>query len=260
MDDGDCPLFPNFYEFCTSTDGLNIQPPYPRQMGLIMQLLGEYCPRCSFKGAWDIERIPRKASAKSIKKNITFLEFGRCPNCGVRKHKLFKKGEMNMYDEMDLVLGQRSGKSSLLYSMVAPYQLHRWLKLAKPQETMGMLASTPLVGTFCAQTFEKAQELLFQPFSATIAGSQWFVRYHEILRHHEENTDRFCTRSARPRSATTTGACCFTRRGRTKRRCAVQRAYCLCSTSWRFWRRVRKKSTWSGRPRTKCTSLWATLF
>ena len=186
MDDGDCPLFPNFYEFCISPDGLGIQPPYPRQMGLIMQLLAEYCPRCSFKNAWDIEKIPRKASQKSIKKNITFLEFGRCPKCGMKKHKLVKKGEINMYDEMDLVLGQRSGKSSLLYSMIAPYQLHRWLKLSKPQEIMGMLASTPLVGTFCAQTFDKAQELLFQPFLATIAKSPWFNNYHEILRHHEE--------------------------------------------------------------------------
>ena len=344
IDDRDVPVFPNFYSFCTDDNGLGIFP-YPRQLALAMQLLGEYCPRCSVKAAGNVEKIPKDASRASLERNIVFLEFGVCPRCGARKHKLVRKNELNLYDEMDLVLGQRSGKalatdtlvytvdgwktmgslrvgdtvfdmhgkqtevvatsevmhgrkcldmefddgehivcdaqhqwvtcmlpfkgqdrenpakrvrsaerimltqrtsdgmcrhsvpsvpnvrgmtfkgrrivsvsrtksvpvrciqtrsgtylcgfgmipthnSALLGSMLAPYLLHRWLKASRPQEAMGLLKSMPLVGTLCAQTFAKAQELLFQPFKEAITSSKWFNDYHQVLDHYEEKHGR----------------------------------------------------------------------
>ena len=110
IDDRDVPLYPNFYSFCTDENGLNIMP-YPRQLSLAVQLLGEYCPKCSAKAAGNVERVPKNASRKAIEKNIVFLEFGKCPQCGSRKHRMVDKGKLNLYDEMDLVLGQRSGKA-----------------------------------------------------------------------------------------------------------------------------------------------------
>ena len=324
MDDRDIKMYPNFHKFCTDERGLGITP-YPRQLALATQLLSEYCPKCSAKAVGNVERVPKDASPESIERNFTFLEHGVCPECGARKSELFDEGLLNLYDEMDLVLGQRSGKalayntpictddgwktmqsievgdavfdikgdvtgviavsdimynrkcvrmgfgdgsyivcdeehqwvtvfdgvrgihtadeirntlkhpngelrhkvpknmmpidivevrpvfsvpvkciqtgartymcgqgmipthnSALLGNMLAPYLLHRWLKTSRPQQTMGLLRSMPLVGTLCAQTFAKAQELLFQPFLDTVSTSPWFLEYHKVLDHYQE--------------------------------------------------------------------------
>ena len=185
IDDRDIPLYPNFYQFAMDKRGLGIRP-YPRQLVLAIQLMGEYCPRCSKKAIRDVENIPKNVPLESFPRNVAFLEHGKCPKCRVAKSELVRKGELNCYEEMDLVLGQRSGKSTLLGSMVAPYMLHRWIKLQKPQELMGLLRSTPLVGTLCAQTFQKAQELLFQPLLDTLRNSPWFVEYHKLLDHYQQ--------------------------------------------------------------------------
>ena len=66
------------------------------------------------KGARKVEKVPKDASIKAIERNIVFLEHGKCPSCKARKHELIADGMLNLYDEMDLVLGQRSGKALAL--------------------------------------------------------------------------------------------------------------------------------------------------
>ena len=76
--------------------------------------------------------------------------------------------------------------SAMLANMVVPYLIHRWIKLQRPAETLDILRSTPLVGTLCAQTFAKAQELLFQPLLDTLQSAPWFQEYHALLAHYQE--------------------------------------------------------------------------
>ena len=82
------------------------------------QLLAEYCPRCSKNAMRDVERVPVDASVENFPRNVVFLEHGACPRCGGRRSEFVRKGSLNLYEEMDLVLGQRSGKALALNTML----------------------------------------------------------------------------------------------------------------------------------------------
>lgn len=68
------------------------------------------CSRCSHEKAQSIYTIPYRASPEKVAENVQFLNYGVCPKCGVTKSELVNNGEINLYDETALCLGQRSGK------------------------------------------------------------------------------------------------------------------------------------------------------
>lgn len=186
IDDRDLKEFPNFYEWCFSKDGGN-QAPFAKQLALAIHLMAEYCPRCSHKAFRNIHKIPVNFPAKDFPDKVQFLYHGVCPKCGARKSELVKSGELNAYVELDVCAGQRSGKSAF-FNLLVPYLTHKWVKVEKPVETLGLMSSSILIGTCTALTWAKAQELLYDPISNAIENNKWFQQYFQLLDDYEERT------------------------------------------------------------------------
>jgi len=184
IDDRDLEEFPNFYQFCFNKKGSK-QIPYARQMAIATRLLAEWCPLCSGEGFEDIENIPIDYPSIDFPEKVTFLEYGVCPDCGTRKHELYKQGHLKVYRELAGCAGQRSGKSALL-SMISPYLLHKWLKMQRPAETLGLMSNSLLVATFVALTFKNAVNLLWIPMREIVMESVWFKEYFDLLDFYEE--------------------------------------------------------------------------
>lgn len=184
IDDSDLPPFKNFYDFCFSPMGMQTAP-FARQMVIALQTLAEWCPDCSRKSRQfnNIRSVPVDYPAIDFPEKIQLLEYGRCPKCGATKGDLFKSGSLNHYTELAALAGQRSGKSSLM-SLIAPYLIHRWLKVDRPVEALGLMQNSLLVGTFVGLTFAKAVELLWTPIYNAILGCTWFREYHKMLDHY----------------------------------------------------------------------------
>jgi len=184
IDDRDIKEYPNFYQFCFDKKGSK-QTPFSRQLAIATRLLAEWCPLCSGDGFDDIQKIPVDYPSIDFPDKVTFLEYGVCPDCGARKSELHKRGQLNIYQELDGCAGQRSGKSALL-ALISPYLLHKWLKMQRPVETLGLMSNSLLVATFVALTFENAKKLLWIPIHNIITNSVWFQEYFDLLDHYEE--------------------------------------------------------------------------
>lgn len=182
FDDGDLKEFPNFYDWCMSSHGANT-PPFARQLAIGLHLFGEYCPnsKCTSPRFGNIYTVPYKASPELIADNVSILRNGICPKCGARRSELFKNGHLNMYDEFAGALGQRSGKSAM-FSLFAPYVIHKYLKMQNPNRLFGLMENTILAGTFVGLTFARAMSLLWTPvLNIMTSSSQWFIDYHAMM-------------------------------------------------------------------------------
>lgn len=85
------------------------------------------------------------------------------------------------------ILNHNSGKSAF-FNLLVPYLTHKWVKVEKPVETLGLMSSSILIGTCTALTWAKAQELLYDPISNAIENSKWFQQYFQLLDDYEERT------------------------------------------------------------------------
>ena len=181
FDDRDMAEFPNFYEWCMSAQGANT-PPFSRQLAIGIHLFGEYCPnkKCSSPRFGNIYTVPYKAPPEMINDNVTFLKNGICPKCGARRSDLIKSGKLNWYDEFAGALGQRSGQSAM-FSILAPYVIHKYLKLQNPNRLFGLMENTVLSATFVGLTFSRAVSLLWTPVLNVMTTSPWFVEYHAMM-------------------------------------------------------------------------------
>lgn len=83
------------------------------------------------------------------------------------------------------ILSHNSGKSHTVGTYLAPYHLHRLLKLQKPAQFYGLSRTTMLQGTFAALTYTQAKDTLWTPFYGALVESNWFKQYHGMLRHYE---------------------------------------------------------------------------
>lgn len=114
IDDSDAPLAKNVFEFMTSPEFLGF-PSFSRQIQMGAELFSEICPLCS-NPKWVERGFPLKGvlydeegnpDFDRIKRNVVFLEYGRCPRCSASKIGLIKKGLLNPYVEFCGVIGQR---------------------------------------------------------------------------------------------------------------------------------------------------------
>lgn len=184
FDDSDLKEYPNFYEWCMAKDGANT-PPFARQLAIGIHLFSEFCPRCSHPRFSSVYTVPYKATAQKVAENVTFLEYGICPKCGARKHELIASGELPEYQSFSGCLGQRSGKSAVI-SIIAPYIIHKFLKMQNPNRMYGLMENTVLSGTFVGLTFARAMSLLWTPVHNMITSSEWFQSYHSMMDHYSE--------------------------------------------------------------------------
>lgn len=183
IDDRDLPLAKNYYDFCENVLRLEKKVmPWARQLWTALVLFGEVCPRCSNKEFLrDIMNVPKGLPAQKLISELRLLEYGVCPRCKATKLELFKSGEMRLYNELVLVWGQRSGKSTSA-SMMTAYHIHRFLKLPKLGTLIDtMQNSTPLTYSFISLDLGKAINLLWEPFVEVIKESGWYTDLFDLL-------------------------------------------------------------------------------
>jgi hypothetical protein len=184
IDLSDLKLAANFYEFCKETVGSKVKMPFARQLWIAYRFFGEYCPRCSDPEYNDITAIEVDAEPEEVLEHVTLLRHGQCPSCGATKSKLVLNEEINDYNEIVMVLGQRSGKSTIA-SMKSAYHVHRLLKIPRLASICdGIQDFTPVQGTFVGLTFARAMKNLYTPFSEIILRSEWYDQYHQALKHY----------------------------------------------------------------------------
>lgn len=188
VDDRDLPLAKNYYDWCTNTKHKftgKLHAPWVRQMIVALIFFGEVCPRCS-KKSWlrDITNIPKTTPLEELVERVQLLEHGVCPSCNANKLELYKSGEMRIFQELVLVWGQRSGKSTSL-AMMAAYHTHRFLKLPPfGSLTTRMQSSTPLTFSFVSLTYGKAVAVLWEPVLSVLDQCDWYTQYFELMDHY----------------------------------------------------------------------------
>lgn len=109
INDSEIPEMANFFEFCYDPYyGFKTIKPFSRQMWMYSKLFGEICPKCTKKKYQDsILSLPVDAKPSYFSKKITLFRWGVCPKCGLHRSKAFKKGKLNIYQELVQICGQR---------------------------------------------------------------------------------------------------------------------------------------------------------
>lgn len=188
INDQDLPEFPNFWEYCTSPQGLKTMP-FPRQLWMLTQLFAEWCPHCSDKGMSDIDAVEVGENLYDMIGNrLVLLKYGVCPKCNRRRSKMIRRGKLKMYQELDGCIGQRAGKS-VSTSMGSSYFTHRVLKMQSPTMMYRLLPDSLITMTFVGLTFARAVSTLWTPFHSMLSKAPWFVEYHKLLDFYAEKYD-----------------------------------------------------------------------
>lgn len=176
---------PNIYDWVTKDQfsGTNDRP-FMEQLIWGVLLMAEYCPKCSDM-EWLVHDHKVDDTYATFSKKVCMLEYGVCPSCGSRKSEMYKKGEINFYQELAVRAGQRAGKSLTVGTTLAPYITHRYLKLQKPPAAFGLSNNTTFIGTFVAINYAQAKEALWDYYYNAVAESTWFKGYHAMLKDME---------------------------------------------------------------------------
>ena len=144
------------------------------------------CPRCSNPKWENIYEVPVDYNARNMPEHVQFLENGVCPKCKWTKSKLIRAGLMNLYSELDVCAGQRSGKSAYTAAL-STYITHLHLKNPRLATLCdGIQESTPLTATFVGIRFDDAYKLLWTPILEIMDASPWFNEYHALLNQCSE--------------------------------------------------------------------------
>lgn len=193
VDERHLKLAPNFLTWVTGPQFLNSLI-LPKQISIGTLLFGEYCPRCSKEDY--IDHLYDE-SIGEIKQNVIFLEFGKCPQCGVTRYELFQSKELQEFNELVGCQGQRSGKSKGV-GLIATYILHRFLCIPNPLRYFNQPAGEILTGTFSALSADQAEKNLWESFTGFIDSSPWFSNYHKFLKDESKRlkTELFTRRKS----------------------------------------------------------------
>ena len=185
IDDNDFPQAKNLFQWVTDDQfsGTN-DAPYLEQLIWGVMLFAEFCPHCSDM-EWLIHDHKVDDTYATFEKKVCMLEYGVCPSCGSRKSKMYRKGEINFYQELAVRAGQRAGKSLTVGTTLSPYIMHRYLKLQKPPAAFGLSNNTTFIGTFVAINYAQAKEALWDYYYNAVSESNWFKGYHGMLKHYE---------------------------------------------------------------------------
>lgn len=178
VDDRDMWRAPNFIEFCLDSRGLDTKP-FIRQMHMGTMLLSEWCPRCS-DTEW-LTNCKVDATTGEFLDRISLLQNGIC-KCGAKKSELVASGELNFYEELAAVVGQRGGKTASTMMIVA-YLIHIFLKMQRPNEVYSVLGANVFMGSLVALTFKQAMSNMWEPLHNYLSKAPWYRDYHSMLDH-----------------------------------------------------------------------------
>lgn len=179
IDESDVKKAPNVVQWFIGREflGLDISPPYPKQIQFALELFEDFCPDCSDKRL--VQNLYQQ-TMDEILDRVVLLEFGVCPKCKKNRGEFVESGIFTYPDELAICGGQRIGKSFEI-GLIASYQLHRFLTLGVPYRYFHQQPSSVFHMTFTAVDFTQAMDNLFEPFAGMIGNSPWFTEYHETL-------------------------------------------------------------------------------
>lgn len=181
------PQAKNIFEFVISPDYLGLSSLYPLQFETLRDFFEEYCPDCS-GGKDDIS-------------SLKLMEFGICPQCNKSKLDFYKDGRVRFFNEIIGVAGTKSGKTTLVGGIIAPYLLHKVLFKANIiRDILGLIPWETLVFVFNATSREQAQLTGWDHFISTLKNSLWFKRFFEAIKQKAKalktNSDEFFSETA----------------------------------------------------------------
>jgi len=225
IDDSDMAWAPNFKTWIMDSKFSGDGMPFPRQLEHTTKFLGEYCPRkkCTDLDFWN--NLKSDENLNEILDRVTFLEFGVCPKCGLNQNELFgichvcggyrenakhplaphcpgckpliknvDRGRVLDYCvELTGLAGQRSGKSEMAGGQIAPYHMHKALRLSpSPAKVFGLLPHQTLQLSFCAVTAAQSKQTVYDNFHGAVIGSPWYDAYKNMVntRARELGDDR----------------------------------------------------------------------
>jgi len=108
IDDSSMPIAKNFLQFANDESFLS-STPYLEQAIIGIKLFAEYCPRpeCSDLKWFSDDGHSADEPLATLSRKVSLLHHGVCPKCGARKSELIASGELNFYNELVVVAGQR---------------------------------------------------------------------------------------------------------------------------------------------------------
>lgn len=179
INDRDIPLAPNFMTWLLSDKftGGDVKP-FARQIYVGSLAFGEVCTRCTDMD-W-FERMRVDCSLSRMQERVEFLVHGKCKRCGTNRGELVEEGEMLDFNELVLICGQRSTKTSTVNQMDC-YNTHRWLKLPSPAKVYRQLPQQVFTSTYTAKTFGQVRANVWEPFLNIVNNSPWFKNYNKFL-------------------------------------------------------------------------------
>jgi hypothetical protein len=90
----------------------------------------------------------------------------------------FKEGKAHFYNEIVGVAGTKSGKTTLVGSIIAPYVLHKILfKIKDIRDLLGLVPWETLLFVFNATSREQSQLTGWSHFLSTVRNSVWFKQF-----------------------------------------------------------------------------------
>jgi hypothetical protein len=197
IDDRDIPRPPNLFEWLRGAEFLGVRP-FPKQVEIATNTLGEFCPRCTDPGLQRRDDsfgnalldVPVDLNLADLQDRVSFLRQGVCPGCQVSRPQLIAERDLAHYLNLNGVAGMRASKSVTVGGLIATYQLARFLLLPNPSRFFGLMDNQMLHGTFVAITAGQAYDTLWQAFKDRIDSSAWFRQYHDFLRSEGERLGR----------------------------------------------------------------------
>lgn len=188
------PLAQNIVDWCYNPEmsGAGTHP-FPRQLQTMVHFCADACYSCS-----DIDYIfdvPLEATYGEMMDRFVLLNRGVCPICrrnrteilsewvlDPRHHRLYGLNEDVRArpvppNELCCVWGQRSGKSHIDATWIAPYHLHQYIAKPNPMAYFDMPSNKLLEIVFVAPTLQQVNKFAWNPFVQAIAESPWFRYY-----------------------------------------------------------------------------------
>ena len=178
VDERDLPKSDNIIKFIIDPAFLN-QPLYPRQLQISLDFFGAYCPYCS-DTQWVRKKIEVDTPPDEILDRVVLYSKGVCPKCKKTKYEAVQDGKHTLYASLVLAVGQRSGKTGLLW-MVSPAIIHEYLQLPSPAKFMRQLDVTEFHATFVGVTSEETYKNVWSPMDNVFTWSPWYRMYHQFL-------------------------------------------------------------------------------
>lgn len=155
---------------------------YPRQYQILRDIYELLCPHCNDmskcidcwdRSVWDMQ-------------HDVLLEYGVCPKCGRTRYDLMDEGFIENIDEVILILGGRSGKTTMIGTFDQTYLAHIYLTIKDPIKYFHLDRSVMLEAGFFAASREQAEQTIWAYFISTLLATSWYTNYVESIKEFAE--------------------------------------------------------------------------